>query len=377
MTHLSDKECARVDDVQEVPEATKEGGLEKGWERRVGQSLYPFLWTTGNPPTAHPVWGSHSHRDCSHGWRTPTRPLASRWHDGSSPRSSAFSSPLRMTIKTCLTQCFLFHVPPIFLPLLPVPWDQLQAFQQLQEPQSMKAGGEVWCPALSLSALLRTLGERVSSQSPAQALPSEKAPHSRAQVRLPSLQPSGLPSPTAPGQRASSLASPLSRGLGKGGHCAKQATGIRAVKGNQATLLRDVCPQDRASLAKPSEETKGKSANAGGSCLTILRLLPNPPWSSTALRAQPPLRGGDRTLPIFSFSLGHQTLQPISAPSPPQERLKIDLGHHRSPDTPWHPLCLEHPLHPTSSPSLSQIYQASTPLLTKTVASLTSYTSKA
>lgn len=249
----------------------------------------------------------------------------------------------------------------------------------------MKAGGEVWCPALSqsalpavASALLRTLGERVSSQSPAQALPSEKAPHSRAQVRPPSLQPSGLPSPTAPGQRASSPASPLSRGLGKGGHCAKQGTGIRAVKGNQATLLlRGVCPQDRASLAKPSEETQGKSADAGGSCLTILRLLPNPPWSSTALRAQPPLRGGDRTLPLFSFSLGHQTLQPISAPSPPQERLKIDLGHHRSPDTPWHPLCLEHPLHPTSSPSLSQIYQASTPLLTKTVASLTSYTSKA
>ena len=35
MTHLSDKECARVDDVQEVPEATVEGCLEKGWERRL------------------------------------------------------------------------------------------------------------------------------------------------------------------------------------------------------------------------------------------------------------------------------------------------------------------------------------------------------
>lgn len=43
MTHLSDKECARVDDVQEVPEATKEGCLEKGRERRVDQLLYPFL----------------------------------------------------------------------------------------------------------------------------------------------------------------------------------------------------------------------------------------------------------------------------------------------------------------------------------------------
>jgi len=43
MTHLSDKECARVDDVQEVPEATKEGCLEKGREKRVDQLLYPFL----------------------------------------------------------------------------------------------------------------------------------------------------------------------------------------------------------------------------------------------------------------------------------------------------------------------------------------------
>ena len=44
------------------------------------------------------------------------------------------------------------------------------------------------CPAHhGLCALLRTLGERVSSQSPAQALPPGKAPHSRAQARIPSL----------------------------------------------------------------------------------------------------------------------------------------------------------------------------------------------
>jgi hypothetical protein len=30
VTHLSDKECSRIDDVQEVPEATVEGCLGKG-----------------------------------------------------------------------------------------------------------------------------------------------------------------------------------------------------------------------------------------------------------------------------------------------------------------------------------------------------------
>lgn len=30
MTYLSDKECARVDNIQEVPEAAIEGCLEKG-----------------------------------------------------------------------------------------------------------------------------------------------------------------------------------------------------------------------------------------------------------------------------------------------------------------------------------------------------------
>lgn len=64
MTHLSDKECARVDDVQEVPEATVEGCLEKGWERRLDEFLYSVLQTMGN--TTHsssllPV--SHSPQD--------------------------------------------------------------------------------------------------------------------------------------------------------------------------------------------------------------------------------------------------------------------------------------------------------------------------
>lgn len=39
MTYLSDKECARVDNIQEVPEAAIEGCLEKGWERREDQLL--------------------------------------------------------------------------------------------------------------------------------------------------------------------------------------------------------------------------------------------------------------------------------------------------------------------------------------------------
>lgn len=30
LTYLSDKECSRIDDVQEVPEAAVEGRLEKG-----------------------------------------------------------------------------------------------------------------------------------------------------------------------------------------------------------------------------------------------------------------------------------------------------------------------------------------------------------
>lgn len=39
VTYLSDKECARVDNIQEVPEAAIEGCLEKGWERRGDQLL--------------------------------------------------------------------------------------------------------------------------------------------------------------------------------------------------------------------------------------------------------------------------------------------------------------------------------------------------
>lgn len=38
-TYLSDKERARVNDIQEVPEAAIEGCLEKGEERRLDQLL--------------------------------------------------------------------------------------------------------------------------------------------------------------------------------------------------------------------------------------------------------------------------------------------------------------------------------------------------
>lgn len=54
MTHLSDKECTRVDDVQEVPEAAVEGCLEKGWEGRGDEWLYPILSTPGDAPHSSP-----------------------------------------------------------------------------------------------------------------------------------------------------------------------------------------------------------------------------------------------------------------------------------------------------------------------------------
>lgn len=128
----------------------------------------------------------------------------------------------------------------------------------------MKARGEVWCPALSQSALptaafLLYLGllERGSLPKVQHRLASgESSPQqsSGMAAQLAALRPSFTHSPRTEGQLP---ALPLSRGLGKGGHCAKQATGIRAVKGNQATLLLGVCPQDRASLAKPSSTQRG------------------------------------------------------------------------------------------------------------------------
>lgn len=64
MTYLSDKERARVDNVQEVPEAAIEGCLEKGVgeERRSAAVDHPPA-TGGRPPThtPHPhCWGPQS-----------------------------------------------------------------------------------------------------------------------------------------------------------------------------------------------------------------------------------------------------------------------------------------------------------------------------
>lgn len=62
MTYLSDKECARVDNIQEVPEAAIEGRLEKGVgeERRSAAVDHPPA--TGGPhPPPHPhCWAPQS-----------------------------------------------------------------------------------------------------------------------------------------------------------------------------------------------------------------------------------------------------------------------------------------------------------------------------
>ena len=52
-TYLSDKEGARVDNIQEVPEAAIEGGLEKG-ERTRDQLLQPSSNHWGAPPHTSP-----------------------------------------------------------------------------------------------------------------------------------------------------------------------------------------------------------------------------------------------------------------------------------------------------------------------------------
>lgn len=100
--------------------------------------------------------------------------------------------------------------------------------------------------------------------------------------------------------------------------------------------------------------------------------LPHPPWSPTALQAQPPLGGGNRTLPLFSLLT--RTSDPAAnfCSFPFSKKTENRPGSPRGLLTHHGTLCLGQPLHPTPSPSRSQIYQASTPLLTKTVASLTS-----
>lgn len=52
MTYLSDKECARVNDIQEVPEATIEGCLEKGMGEESRSAAAENPPATGEP---HPI----------------------------------------------------------------------------------------------------------------------------------------------------------------------------------------------------------------------------------------------------------------------------------------------------------------------------------
>lgn len=52
MTYLSDKECARVDDIQKVPEAAIEGCLKKGIREKSEwiSRCVPFSRHWGAPP---------------------------------------------------------------------------------------------------------------------------------------------------------------------------------------------------------------------------------------------------------------------------------------------------------------------------------------
>lgn len=64
MTYLSDKERARIDDIQEVPEATIERCLEKGWEKKVDQLPSTILQPLRTTPQSLPLpLGSHSPQD--------------------------------------------------------------------------------------------------------------------------------------------------------------------------------------------------------------------------------------------------------------------------------------------------------------------------
>ena len=244
-------------------------------------------------------------------------------------------------------------------------------------------GGLVPSP-LPVCPAHHSLGLFPKSSTGSAARESSPPQSSSADTQLAALRPSFT---HAPGQRASSPSLSLSRGLGKGGHCAKQATGIRAQwKETKQRCCWAFCPQDRASLAKPSsrggergpsEGTKGKAANAGVHASLSSGSLPHPPWSPTALQAQLPRLGGNRTRPLFSLLT--RTSDPAAnfCSFPSSKKTENRPGSPQGLLTHHGTLCLEQPLHPTPGPSLSQIYQASTPLLTKTVASLTSYTSEA
>lgn len=128
----------------------------------------------------------------------------------------------------------------------------------------------------------------------------------------------------------------------------------------------------------PARGQRGKLQTLGVHASLSSGSLPHPPWSPTALQAQPPCqRGGNRTHPLFflltrtsdpaaNFCSFPSSKKTENRPGSPQGL----LTHHGT-------LCLEQPFHPSPGSSLSQIYQASTPMLTKTVASLTSYTSEA
>ena len=50
MTHLSDEECAGVDDVQEVPEAARERGLERRGRGEWVSRCTPFSGQRGTHP---------------------------------------------------------------------------------------------------------------------------------------------------------------------------------------------------------------------------------------------------------------------------------------------------------------------------------------
>ena len=244
------------------------------------------------------------------------------------------------------------------------------------------------CPAHhGLCALLRTSGERVSPQSPAQALLPGKAPHRRAQARIPSLQPSGLPSPTPQDRGPAPHPYPWAGALEKEGIVLNRPRALEnserkpsnAAAGPSALRTEPVWQSQAPGEERgdPARGQRGKLQTLGVHASLSSGSLPHPPWSPTALQAQPPRREGNRTHPLFSLLT--RTSDPAAnfCSFPSSKKTENRPGSSQGLLTHHGTLCLEQPFHPSPGSSLSQIYQASTPLLTKTVASLTSYTSEA
>lgn len=123
-------------------------------------------------------------------------------------------------------------------------------------------------------------------------------------------------------------------------------------------------------------QTPGVHASLHSGC------VPNPPWSPTALQAHPPLGGGRSLHTLFPSHWGTRPCSRfplLPLPNKDHRRTRVTKrspAHTRPHATSISLLTMAPPARSSlSTPSLSQTHQASTPFLTKTVASLTSYNS--